>query len=120
MNPQPSAAEIQERAREILRQTGRTPPSAPATGPPEAPRFTDPIPARTLNEFVEVIHSRSVQLGSARLGVTAKLDLVEARTDPEDLFSTLEVCPVDYKAGAPRPGEDGNELWDADKMQLGL
>ena len=169
MNPQPSAAEIQERAREILRQTGPPPPSAPAPGPPEAPRFTDAIPARMLNEFVycprlfyyefvegvfadnadtirgralhrrvdagsgelppatspaapapEVIHSRSVQLGSARLGVTAKLDLVEARTDPEDLFSTLEVCPVDYKAGAPRSGEDGNELWDADKMQLGL
>lgn len=169
MNPQPSAAEIQERAREILRRTSPSPPAAPSLGTAEAPRFTDPIPARMLNEFVycprlfyyefvegvfadnadtirgralhrrvdggsgelppatspaavvpEVIHSRSVQLGSARLGVTAKLDLVEARTDPEDLFSTLEVCPVDYKAGAPRPGEDGNELWDADKMQLGL
>lgn len=30
------------------------------------------------------------------------------------------VTPVDYKAGAPKLGEESNELWDADKMQLGL
>src|SRR5579884_1828624 len=88
----------------------------------------------------EIIHSRSVSLGSERLGVTAKIDLVEIRASPEaagaeseisnvksqipsespDLFSQLEVCPVDYKAGAPREGDDGKEIWDADKMQLGL
>jgi CRISPR-associated protein Cas1 len=68
----------------------------------------------------EVIHSRSVQMGSDRLGVVAKMDLVESRTDNEDLFTALEVCPVDYKAGAPREGQDANELWDTDKMQLGL
>src|ERR1035438_10555713 len=33
---------------------------------------------------------------------------------------TVEVCPVDYKAGAPKAGEAGNELWDADRMQLGV
>ena len=38
----------------------------------------------------------------------------------EDLFTALEVCPVDYKAGAPKEGEEANELWDTDKMQLGL
>jgi len=32
----------------------------------------------------------------------------------------MEVCPVDYKAGAPRVGKGGIELWDADRMQLGL
>jgi CRISPR-associated protein Cas1 len=68
----------------------------------------------------EVIHSRSVQMGSERLGVTAKMDLVESRTGGDDLFSATEVCPVDYKAGAPREGAEANELWDADKMQLGL
>ncbi|MBA2433679.1 MAG: CRISPR-associated endonuclease Cas1 [Chthoniobacterales bacterium] len=75
----------------------------------------------------EVIHCRSVSLGSDRLGVTAKIDLVEvcaAQLDDAagqpDLFSKREVCPVDYKSGAPREGEDGKELWDADKMQLGL
>jgi hypothetical protein len=30
------------------------------------------------------------------------------------------VTPVDYKAGAPKIGPETNELWDADKMQLGL
>ncbi|HEY5915255.1 MAG TPA: CRISPR-associated endonuclease Cas1, partial [Verrucomicrobiae bacterium] len=108
----------------------------------------------------EVIHSRSVQMGSEELGVSAKMDLVEARAvlTPEgrsasvppagsggvsppsstrgetpyepaggtpapqepDLFTSIEVCPVDYKAGAPREGEDANELWETDKMQLGL
>jgi CRISPR-associated protein Cas1 len=75
----------------------------------------------------EIIHSRSVSLGSERLGVTAKIDLVEVRaaevdavSDGPDLFSKVEVCPVDYKAGAPRESEEGKELWDADKMQLGI
>ena len=80
-------------------------------------------------EQAETIHSRSVMLGSNRLGVTAKLDLVEIRTGPSnsegegspvDLFSVAEVCPVDYKAGSPRENENGVELWDTDKMQLGL
>ncbi|HTV39280.1 MAG TPA: CRISPR-associated endonuclease Cas1 [Candidatus Sulfotelmatobacter sp.] len=86
----------------------------------------------------ETIHSRSVQMGSERLGVVAKMDLVEVRAaraaeqseagvlakaaagETDDLFSALEVCPVDYKAGAPREGAESNELWDTDKMQLGL
>ena len=68
----------------------------------------------------EMIHSRSVQMGSDRLGVVAKMDLVESKADKGDLFTALEVCPVDYKAGAPKEGEDANELWDTDKMQLGL
>lgn len=71
-------------------------------------------------EREEIIHSRSVQMGSQRLGVTAKMDLVEVRSGDGELFGGLEVCPVDYKAGAPKDGEDGNELWDADRMQLGL
>jgi len=94
----------------------------------------DPPPS-TLNQppstTQDVIHSRSVQMGSERLGVTAKMDLVEVRTSPmpggvgetEDLFAqreALEVCPVDYKIGAPKEGEGGNELWDADRMQLGV
>ena len=103
----------------------------------------------------EVIHSRSVQMGSDRLGVTAKMDLIEVRfgslsgepdppadsspalegetPDAADSIThardsritfhaarSLEVCPVDYKAGAPKAGEAGNELWDADRMQLGV
>jgi len=68
-----------------------------------------------------VIHSRSVSLASDRLGVTAKMDLVEVRTGAEgDLFAPLTVCPVDYKIGSPREGDNGPEIWDADRMQLGL
>jgi CRISPR-associated protein Cas1 len=66
----------------------------------------------------EEIHSRSVMLGSDRLGVVAKLDLVEASVD--ETGGVTEVCPVDYKAGSPREGTDGPELWDTDRMQLGL
>ena len=64
------------------------------------------------------IHSRSVMLGSDRLGVVAKMDLVEATLDEGGKVS--EVCPVDYKVGSPREGEQRNELWDTDRMQLGL
>ena len=83
------------------------------------------------NNEPEIIHSRSVQMGSERLGIVAKMDLVEVRAglatgatraddSSGDLFTALEVCPVDYKAGAPKEGEEANELWDTDKMQLGL
>jgi CRISP-associated protein Cas1 len=73
----------------------------------------------------EQIHSRSVSLGSEKLGVVAKLDLVEGWGSADggsqaDLFSAKVVIPVDYKAGKPREGRDANELWPADQMQLGL
>ncbi|MEY4484886.1 MAG: hypothetical protein RL693_2338, partial [Verrucomicrobiota bacterium] len=74
----------------------------------------------------DTIHSRSAMLSSERLGVVAKMDLVEVKITARsslDLFASREVqsvTPVDYKAGAPRAGKDVNELWDADKMQLGL
>lgn len=68
----------------------------------------------------EVIHSRSVTLGSAKLGVLAKMDLVEIRTTNENDGPCQEITPVDYKAGAPKPGPNGQELWDTDRMQLGL
>ena len=72
----------------------------------------------------EVIHARSVMLGSELLGVVAKLDLVEVTLD-EPLSATSPasartVCPVEYKTGAPREGDGGRELWDADRIQLGL
>jgi len=38
----------------------------------------------------------------------------------EDLFSASEVCPLITRRGAPKEGEEANELWDTDKMQLGL
>lgn len=103
---------------------GNLPPAAkkgrclpPAANEPTEPQSPEPEP--------EVIHSRSVTLGSERLGVIAKLDLVEVLGGPTgsgqgDLFAAREVVPVDYKAGAPREGVDVNELWPTDQMQLGL
>ena len=76
--------------------------------------------------MVETIHSRSVSHSSDRLGVTAKMDLVEVRAGgalggaAADLLAPLTVCPVDYKIGSPREGDAGPEIWDADRMQLGL
>jgi CRISPR-associated protein Cas1 len=64
------------------------------------------------------IHSRSVMLGSERLGVVAKMDLVEATLNQDGFVAAVQ--PVDYKVGAPRDGDEGSELWDSDKMQLGL
>ncbi len=88
----------------------------PATDAPDStPKAAEPQSAEP-----ETIHSRSVQMGSERLGVVAKMDLVESKAEKGDLFTALEVCPVDYKAGAPKEGEEANELWDTDKMQLGL
>ncbi|OYW72315.1 MAG: hypothetical protein B7Z37_25250 [Verrucomicrobia bacterium 12-59-8] len=75
---------------------------------------------------METIHSRSAMLSSPRLDVVAKMDLIEVKVkarSADDFFAVREaqsVTPVDYKAGAPRQGVDQNELWDADKMQLGL
>src|SRR5690606_27954545 len=75
---------------------------------------TLPAPEGEKKESAETenIHSRSVQMGSRRLGVTAKLDLVES--DGRD------ISPVDYKAGSPREGAEAHEIWPADRMQLGL
>jgi CRISPR-associated protein Cas1 len=83
---------------------------ADAGGTPTIPTGGTPVPQDT-------IHSRSVMLGSERFGVVAKMDLVEATLGSGGVES---VCPVDYKAGSPREGEEANELWDTDRMQLGV
>ena len=62
------------------------------------------------------------------MAVMAKMDLVEVRAaraevgigEADDLFAALEVRPVDYKAGAPRERAETNEVWDADRIPLGL
>ena len=127
--------------KKVDRGRGDLPPAAPVDEPAVEPSSegTTPEPEAA----TDVIHSRSAMMGSDRLGVVAKLDLIEvtvaavtaAKSAPDpvagDLFSLAaakpqagraaqSVTPVDYKAGAPKQGEDRNELWDADKMQLGL
>jgi CRISP-associated protein Cas1 len=68
----------------------------------------------------ETIHARSVMLGSETLRVVAKLDLVEVTLGGGSTSPVARVCPVEYKAGAPRENGDGKELWDTDRIQLGL
>ena len=55
----------------------------------------------------EVKAARSVELASERLGITAKLDLLEGESGG--------VVPVDTKKG--RPGKDGTP-WEADAVQV--
>lgn len=57
------------------------------------------------------IHTRSVQLGSTSLGLTARLDLVEEKGG--------DVYPVEYKRGAGPPGNNGQPpYWDNDAVQV--
>jgi CRISPR-associated protein Cas1 len=90
-------------------------PTAASADPNQAKASEDLSPFGKPSE--DKIHARSVELASDRLGVVCKMDLVEVRTD---LFSSVQVCPVEYKAGTPREGDDGIELWDTDKVQLVL
>lgn len=53
-----------------------------------------------------------VNLGSNETAATGQKTIVRR--------AIQRVTPVDYKAGAPRAEEHGNEMWDADKMQLGV
>jgi len=92
--------------------------SVNAEGPATASNAPDPIRNPQSEIRNDEIHSRSVMLGSERLGAIAKMDLVEATLSHDGNVAAVQ--PVDYKVGAPRTGEDGLELWDADRIQLGL
>lgn len=63
---------------------------------------------------------RSVELSSDRLGLIAKMDLIESLSDGETDGATALVRPVDYKRG--RPMETGGEgepgAWPADRVQI--
>jgi CRISPR-associated protein Cas1 len=67
----------------------------------------------------EEIHSRSVTLSSERVGLTAKIDLIEsdldAAVDPEKVGS---VRPVDYKRGKPRDVDGVPTPWPSDRVQI--
>ncbi len=59
-------------------------------------------------EKVEKIHARSVLLSSQRLGITARIDLVEGGADG--------VCPIDYKKGK-RP-HTATGAYDPERVQV--
>lgn len=64
---------------------------------------------------LEVIHSRSVTLSSERLGLIAKIDLVESDTESSE---TRSVRPVDYKRGKPRETDGVPTPWPSDRVQI--
>jgi CRISPR-associated protein Cas1 len=97
--------------RRVDRGSGALPPAGAREGGAEG----ESPPVQGADEEPEKIHSRSVQLGGARLGVSAKLDLVEAEGGGAGL-----TAPVEYKSGRPRETDAGIEIWDADRIQLGL
>jgi CRISPR-associated protein Cas1 len=121
------------------------PPASPTDPPSEVSDLHSAIgsPSSPPPATAETIHARSVMLGSETLGVVAKLDLVEVSLEsalsldlgdtspPSEIpdcrseirrpLEAARVCPVEYKSGAPREDADGaRQLWDADRMQLGL
>ena len=63
----------------------------------------------------ETIHSRSVTLSSERVGLTAKLDLIESDAGATDSNS---VRPVDYKRGKPREVDGIPTPWPSDRVQI--
>src|SRR5574340_417184 len=65
----------------------------------------------------ETIHQRSVWLSSERLGVTAKIDLVESdAASAEQAGGPQTVVPVDYKRGK-RP-HTAQGAWEPERVQL--
>jgi CRISP-associated protein Cas1 len=62
----------------------------------------------------EKIHSRSVTLSSERVGLTAKLDLLEGDANPDRNI----VRPVDYKRGKPRQVDGLPTSWPSDRIQI--
>ncbi len=59
------------------------------------------------------IHARSVTLASDKLGVVAKLDLIEG--------TGTRVTPVDYKRGKPKRASDGSlTAWKPERVQICL
>jgi CRISP-associated protein Cas1 len=76
---------------------------------------TEPGAMPTAEELGEEdLRSRSVTLTSDRLGLTAKLDLIESGTPA----GRITVCPVDYKRGKPRMVDGAPEPWPPERIQL--
>ncbi|HEV3255350.1 MAG TPA: CRISPR-associated protein Cas4, partial [Gemmataceae bacterium] len=74
-------------------------------------RVDDPQLQHRQRKEGDALHTRSVQLSSERLGITAKLDLVEEKNGA--------VYPVEYKRGCGPPGGNGlPPYWDNDGVQL--
>jgi CRISPR-associated protein Cas1 len=73
-------------------------------------RIDDPALAGRTRKEGDALHTRSVALSSERLGITAKLDLVEETGG--------KVYPIEYKRGSGPAGVGGPLYWDNDAVQL--
>jgi CRISPR-associated protein Cas1 len=74
-------------------------------------RIDDPELANRTRKDGSVLHTRSISLSSERLGISAKLDLIEERDG--------ETYPVEYKRGSgPRDDAGQKTAWDNDAVQL--
>ncbi|HEX8202911.1 MAG TPA: CRISPR-associated endonuclease Cas1 [Isosphaeraceae bacterium] len=74
-------------------------------------RVNDPALENRTRKEGDRLHTRSVALASAALGITARLDLVEERDGA--------VRPVEYKRSAAPTGDDGEPtVWENDAIQL--
>lgn len=74
-------------------------------------RVDDPDLQHRSRKEGSVIHTRSVQVSSPRLGLTGKLDLLEEKND--------QAYPVEYKRGPGPSGDNGQPpYWDNDAVQV--
>jgi CRISPR-associated protein Cas1 len=73
-------------------------------------RVNDPQLEHRTRKEGEALHTRSVSLSSERLGITAKLDLMEEKDGA--------AYPVEYKRSAGPAGDDGPGYWENDAVQL--
>src|SRR6185437_1979242 len=64
------------------------------------------------------IKARSIELSSERLGLVAKMDLVETVATDSSFGPTVQ--PVDYKRGRPMETDAGAAAWPADRVQVAV
>ncbi len=70
----------------------------------------DDLPPPADTAITQTIHARSVTLSSEKLGILAKMDLIETNGQL--------ATPVDYKRGSPKKNEDGTlDAWDPEKKR---
>ncbi len=74
-------------------------------------RIDDPDLASRTRKEGDSFHTRSIAVSSERLGLSAKLDLIEETGG--------KVCPIEYKRSAGPSGTDGQpDYWENDAIQL--
>src|SRR6266446_10964657 len=74
-------------------------------------RVDDPALQHRTRKDGDVLHTRSVQISSERLGISGKLDLVEEKNGL--------LCPVEYKrSSGPADGNGQIPFWENDAVQV--